>query len=75
MKRCCVAWRSKLTGHFGFGSPMPADVVDATVAECNRSFPYIEHWAESEADAADLAQRIARHGGGPAAAHFPALVS
>jgi hypothetical protein len=54
---------------------MPADVVDATVAECNRSFPYIEHWAESEADAADLAQRIARHGGGPAAAHFPALVS
>ena len=39
-------WKNTVTNESGHGIPMPDDSTEFRVAEANRRFPHIEHWAE-----------------------------
>ncbi|MFA6922386.1 MAG: hypothetical protein WC216_11135 [Gallionella sp.] len=43
---CRVAWRGKITGFTGRGSPVTYEIADAAVKDANRRIREIEHWIE-----------------------------
>jgi hypothetical protein len=46
-------WRHRTNEASGHGEPLPASVVEAHVADANRRFPEIFHWAEPAAPACE----------------------